>query len=338
MWSREAAGAPAGEGVPASAAGALSIEALVVSPLPPAIGCGAVVWFAPEIVVVFAEGSGAVGGAADAFVCADVWARKPVVAFAGAPPDVPASNAASATAPGSAGASCGFATVASVTAWPALLVAPAMLVSVDAVLGAPFPGRGGGVSAADVDEVAAMAAAAMASGAVELVDVGGVTLTVAGAAATGIMAAAITVAAGVGCVAFAVGSIGVPVSVVVLSAGLVPAGFDAANFAPLCAAGLALPAELPGANLVSVGGTVLAAGSLEVFAAGDWLEVMLSGAAPLSLGGAASVLHWGAGGADGSGAAGGLAELAGRLPSISAAKLSGVGDGSGRAGLGGAAW
>ena len=182
-----------------------------------------------------------------------------------------------------------------------------------------------------------MAAAAMASGAVELVDVGGVTLTVAGAAATGIMAAAITVAAGVGCVAFAVGSI-VPVSVVVLSAGLVPAGFDAANFAPLCAAGLALPAELPGANLVSVGGTVLAAGSLEVFAAGDWLEVMLSGAAPLSLGGAASVLHWGAGGADGSGAAGGLAELAGRLPSISAAKLSGVGDGSGRAGLGGAAW
>ena len=170
-----------------------------------------------------------------------------------------------------------------------------------------------------------MAAAAMASGAVELVDVGGVTLTVAGAAATGIMAAAITVAAGVGCVAFAVGSIGVPVSVVVLSAGLVPAG-------------LALPAELPGANLVSVGGTVLAAGSLEVFAAGDWLEVMLSGAAPLSLGGAASVLHWGAGGEAGSDAAGGLAEFAGGLPSISAAKLSGVGDGSGRAGLGGAAW
>ena len=184
-----------------------------------------------------------------------------------------------------------------------------------------------------------MAAAAMASGAVELVDVGGVTVTVTGAAATGMMtAAAITVAAGVGCVAFAVESIGVPVSVVVLSDGLVPAGFEAANFAPFCAAGLALPAELLGASLVSVGGTVLAAGSLEVFAAGDWLEVVLSDAAPLLLGGAASVLHWGAGGETGSGAAGGLAELAGKLPSISAAKLSGVGDGSGRAGLGGAAW
>ena len=160
MWSRETAGAAAGEGVPASAEGAPSIEALVVSPL----SLGAVVWFAAEIAVVFAEGSGAVGGVADAFVCADVWARKPVVAFAGAPPGASVPNASSATAPGSAGASCGFATVASVTAWPALFVGPAMLVGVDAVLGAPFPGRGGGVSAADVDEVAAMAAAAMASG------------------------------------------------------------------------------------------------------------------------------------------------------------------------------
>ena len=172
-----------------------------------------------------------------------------------------------------------------------------------------------------------------------MVDDGGVTLTVTGAAATGMMTAAgITVAAGVDCVAFAVESIGVLVSVVVLSDGLVPAGFEAANFAPFCAAGLALPAELLGASLVSVGGTVLAAGSLEVFAAGDWLEVVLSDAAPLLLGGAASVLHWEAGGEAGSGAAGGLAELAGGLPSISAAKLSGVGDGSGRAGLGGAAW
>ena len=89
--------------------------------------------------------------------------------------------------------------------------------------------------------------------------------------------------------------------------------------------------------MVSVGGRVPAAGSLEVFAAGDWLEVVLSDAAPLLLGGAASALHWEAGGEAGSGAAGGLAELAGKLPSISAAKLSGVGDGSGRAGLGGAA-
>src|SRR3974390_671123 len=148
MWSCEAAGAAAGEGVPASAEGAPSIAALVVSPLPPAIGCGAVVWFAAEIVVVFAKGSGALGGVANAFVCPDVWARKPVVAFAVAPPDASVPNVSSATTPGSAGASCGFATVASVTAWPALLVGPAMLVAVDAVLGAPFPVRGGGVSAA----------------------------------------------------------------------------------------------------------------------------------------------------------------------------------------------
>lgn len=226
----------------------------------------------PEgVVVVVAVAVGSVvpvKPVADVFGCAVGDARKPVVVFpfVASEAAVDALSATSTVAVGSVGTTCDFAAVPSAAAWPPILIAAAPKVTVpDAVADPPFAGWDGGVKAAAVDELAAMAAAAIASGAVELPVAAGAAFAVAGCGPTGIaVATAITVVAGVVVASARV----VPVASVVgvesaevLSVDLASLDFAVADFA--LPGGV--PPDFPAAGLVGAGCPESAGESLEAF-------------------------------------------------------------------------
>jgi hypothetical protein len=207
------------------------------------------------VVAVAVESVAPVKPVADVFACTDGDAMKPVVVF----PFVASGAAvaalrATSTAVGSVGVSCVLAAVPSATAWPPILVAATpTVIAADTVAPAPFAGTGGGAKAAAVEELAAMAAAAIASGAVELAAGVGAALAVAACGTTGMaVATAITAVTGV---VVALASVVLVASVVgvespeVLSLDLLSLGFAVADFALLAG----VPPDFPPAGLVGGG-------------------------------------------------------------------------------------
>jgi hypothetical protein len=275
------------------------------------------------------------------FVCVVAAAPKPVVAaFAVTGPGVATLVASAApVVVGSFATPCGFTVVGS-----PVLVATVPMVVAPGAAGPPFVGRDGGANAAAVDELAAMAAAAIASGAVASVALAAPVLVVAGGVATGMaVATAITVAAGVA----AVSSCVTPVAPVVgvesatgLSVDLASLGFAVADLAP--PDGLPLAPDFAAAGPVGAG---LACADVPESAAAEGVEgvpcpelpapgdVELLGAVEASL----FVVRCGACGSEAGAGAGVLVGSAGEALSTSAAKLLLAGAGSGRAGFGGAA-
>jgi hypothetical protein len=235
---------------------------------------------------------------------------------------------------GSAASPCGFTFVASLV----LVVTVPMVVAAGAA-GPPFVGSDGGASAAAVADVAAMAAAAIASGAVELVAAVASALVVAGCVATGMaVTAAITVATGVAAVSICatpVAPVAGAESAAALSVDLPSLGLEVADFAP--PGGLVLAPDFAAAGLV--GAVVPESAAAEVVEGVPCPELPALGDAGL-LGGVEVSLFVVRCGAAGSGAGAGAGVLAGsadEVPSTSAAKLLLVGAGSGRAGFCGAA-
>lgn len=306
-----------------------------VSPLP-AVGCGAA---ASGVAVVVAVVAAVASDGPERPVDVDdaapfavvVVAPKPVaVVFAVVGPGVATATAKAApVVVGSAASPCGFTLVAS----PVLFAAVPMAVAAGAA-GPPLVGRDGGASAAAVEELAAMAAAAIASGAVEFGAVVAPALVFAGCVPTGMaVATAIRVAAGVAvtsaCVA-PVASVAGAESAEGLSVDLPSPGFEVADFAP--PGGLPLPPDFPATGLVGAGVPESPVDVVDVVPGPELPELDNAGL----LGGVEASLVVVRCGAGGSGA-GMLAGSAGKVLSTSAAKLLPVGDGSGRAGLGGAA-
>jgi len=153
------------------------IAVLPVSALPATFGCSAAVVGAVADVVV-ATAVGSTKPVADGAGCGAKGATKPVVVF----PFV-ASGAApidtSIAVAGSVGPLSEVAGVPFAGACPPIAVAAAPIAT-DPAEPPPFVGGEGGVIAAAVDELAAIAAAAIASGAVELAVTAGVAFATGG--------------------------------------------------------------------------------------------------------------------------------------------------------------
>jgi hypothetical protein len=191
------------------------------------------------------------------------------------------------------------------------------------------------VNAAAVDELAAMAAAAIASGAVELPVVAGAALVADNCGPTGIgFTTAITVVAGVAVASGWVASVAGVESIEILSVDLPSLGFEVTDFAS--EGGLPMVPDFPAAGLVGAGGPESSGELFEMFAVVLWPEFPLLDDAEL-IDGAGASLPLALCGAGGSGEGGGeLEESAGKLLSTSAENPPLICDGSGRAGFGGA--
>ena len=234
------------------------------SPLPAWLGWGGVLSRAAAVVVVVvvavAAGSGApVKPVADAFACPDGGVREPVAVLSFAPSGarVAALGATSTAVAERVGLVCDVAAVLSGVAWPAISVAAARIgVAAAAVADPAFEGLDGGVGAAATDELAAIAAAAIASGAVELaVAARGAPVATGCGPAGSAVATAITVAAGVTGAStrvVLVASVAAVEPAAFLSADLPLLDVDVTDFGPPVAA--ALPPDFPAAGLAGTGG------------------------------------------------------------------------------------
>jgi hypothetical protein len=241
------------------------VGALPPSPLPAWLGWGGVLSRAAAVVVVVvvvavAAGSGApVKPVADAFACPDGGVREPVAVLSFAPSGarVAALGATSTAVAERVGLVCDVAAVLSGVAWPAISVAAARIgVAAAAVADPAFEGLDGGVGAAAADELAAIAAAAIASGAVELaVSARGASVATGCGPAGSAVATAITVAAGVTGAStrvVLVASVAAVEPAAFLSADLPLLDVDVTDFGPPVAA--ALPPDFPAAGLAGAGG------------------------------------------------------------------------------------